>query len=363
MFRFSTLLLLLVVLHFPDRTAAADCVFLNAPKAETGTVVTTWPARHVSDGDIGGCLLNFRTLSGAEHLAYAGYDFICQLKPEETIEMIPSYACCDAGDHGDFACGVKPRSRVERLPQTSMMLAPAQPDARAIPEMVQALLDGKLRNVGAARRLKEYIAGGTLADEVKKHLGPLDEAVEHSSIKDPYVKGAAADLLVFAYPASPKKTGWEIIRFQGDIGYALTEDQKSILVRLTADKTTAPRFIPVLVEKLRVTDDEGRLLLLGAIAAYGADAKVYSNSIRDALGSDIPNDNEQSRSMPSAPPQDPAEAARYEEMLKQIKIADTNLAARTKMLMPLLTAIVCHGETGRITVGKSYPTTIDCGKE
>jgi hypothetical protein len=78
--------------------------------------------------------------------------------------------------------------------------------------------------------------------------------------------------------------------------------------------------------------------------------------------SDIPADNEQHRPVPSAPPQDPVEAARYEEMLKQIKIADTNLAVRTKTLMPLLATIVCHGETGRITVGKAYLTTVDCSK-
>lgn len=358
MFRYILVILLLLL----PQTAGADCYMPDPPGAKEGTVAATWPAKHVEDGDIGGCLLKFSLASGGEWLGYTKYDFICQLKPDEKITLMPNFACCDTGDHGDFACGVKPRGLFDTMKRTNITLAPALPDARAIPELVKAALGGKLRDANAAIRLKEYLGVPELTEEVKKQVAPLEKALDDNTVTDAYVRAQVAGLLAAANPESPKKTNWQIEYFKGDIGYALTDAQRALLVSLTADKASAEKFIPVLAQKLRQTDEDGRLAILTAMQAYGPSAKPHASVLRDAFTTELAADWDKPAEAPTSPPKDEVEALRYAQMMKEIEKQAAEKDARAKTMLPLLAAIACHGETGSIVIGKNYPTTIDCKK-
>lgn len=359
MFRF----LLIAFLITLPQTVLADCAMPQHSGAKQGTVAATWPARHVEDGDIGGCLLKFSLAAGGEWLGYSRYDFICKLSTSETITLMPDFACCDTGDHGDFACGVKPRGMFNTLKRTNITLAPALPDARAIPEMVKALAGGKLRDAGAAIRLKAYLSVPELAEEVKKQVAPLEAALDNNTITDAYVRAQVAGLLATANPESPKKTNWQIEYFKGDIGYALTDTQKALLAALITFPDPDPRYIPVLAQKLRQTDEDGRLAILTALKSYGPAAKPYANELRDAFTSELAADWDKPAETPTTQPKDEVEALRHAQMMKEIEKQAAEKDAREKTMLPLLAAIACHGETGSIVIGKNYPTTIDCAKK
>lgn len=363
-YRFSTLCFLVVaLLTMLPHMAFADCAMPQHPGAKKGTVAATWAAKHVTDGDISGCLLKFNMTAGGEWLGYTRYDFICNLDSAEQITLMPDFACCDTGDHGDFACGVKSRSIFNTLPRVNITMAPALPDARAIPEMVKALMGGRLRDAVAAIKLKEYLDNPALAEEVKKQIAPLETALDKNTVADSYMRAQVAALLAAAFTASPKQADWQIEYFKGDIGYSLTDAQKSVLATLKEDSTTAERFIPVLVQKLRQTDEEGRRVILEAIAAYGVEAKSYRDVLRDAFTSELPADRNKPRKMPVVTPKDAVEAARHAAMLEEMKKQDTEKAARVIALMPWLVKIACEGEAGSVTIGKNYPTTLDCTKK
>jgi hypothetical protein len=359
MFRYILVILLLLL----PQPAGADCYMPAPPDAQEGTVAATWPAKHVEDGDIGGCLLKFSLAAGGEWLGYTRYDFICKLSASEKITLMPDFACCDTGDHGDYACGVKPRGLFDTLKRTNITLTPALPDARAIPEMVHALKGGQLQNAVAAIRLKEYLGDTQLAEEVKKNIAPLEDSLEAVIITDPYVRAQVAALLAAAWPESKKRAFWDVTFFQGDIGFALTDAQKAVMARMTADPATADYFIPELAKKLRQTDEEGKAAILAAAAAYGPAAKRHATVLRDALTSELPTDWDKPAEPLPAPPTDEVEAKRYAAMLDMMKKEETERTARAKILLPLLAKIACHGETGSVKIGKNYPTNIDCAKK
>lgn len=360
MFRYILIVLLLLL----PQPAQADCYMPQHPGAKEGTVAATWPAKHVADGDIGGCLLKFSLAAGGEWLGYTRYDFICRLGTSEKITLMPDFACCDTGDHGDFACGVKPRAADDTFKRTNITLAPATPDARAIPDMVQALLSGgKLRDASAAIRLKEYLGVQELAAEVRKQVAPLEAALDNNAIADSYTRAEVAALLVAAHPESPKKRDWQIDFFSNENGYALTDAQISVVAELTSDASTADRFIPLLAEKLRRTDEPSREFILLALQPYGAAAKPYANALRDAFTSELPTDWDKPAEAPADPPKNTVEAARRAQMMQEVEKQSAEKTARAKKLLPYLAKIACHGETGKVTIGKNYPTTIDCAQK
>ena len=104
---------------------------------------------------------------------HAKINDLYKLSASEKITLMPDFACCDTGDHADFACGVKPRGLFDTMKRTNITLAPAKPDARAIPELVKAALGGKLRDANAVIRLKEYLGVPALAEEAKKRTTHL----------------------------------------------------------------------------------------------------------------------------------------------------------------------------------------------
>ncbi|MEZ0261739.1 MAG: hypothetical protein ACAH80_12065 [Alphaproteobacteria bacterium] len=359
MFRYILIVLLLLL----PQTAGADCYMPEPPGAQEGTVAATWPAKHVEDGDIGGCLLKFNLAAGGEWLGYTRYDFICKLSASEKITLIPDFACCDTGDHGDYACGVKPRGMFDTMKRTNITLAPALPDARAIPELVKAALGGKLRDANAAIRLKQYLGVPELAEEVKKQITPLENALDDNTITDAYVRAQVAGLLAAAKPETQHKTKWLIEFFKGDIGYGLTDAQKPVLAALTADAASAEQFIPVLAQKLRSTDEDSRLAILSAITAYGAAAKPHADALRDAFTTELPVDGDAMRTAPSpVKPADPVEAARYAAMMEQVQKDEAEKAKLARKLIPLLSEIACQGVEGNVTVGKNYPSSFYCPK-
>jgi hypothetical protein len=321
------------------------------------SVTAAWKAEHVNDGDIAGCLLTAQTADGQKITAYTPYEFICALKPDEKISVAPSYACCDTGLQGDFVCGVKPRVPLNVVSQTPLTLAPATHDARAIADLMARGLSGKLREASAIAKLQEYLGDPAYSETVKKQLPQLEAAVDNGTLQDAYTKGLVASLLLAGEPDSPKRTGWRIMQFEGGIDYALTPVQKSIAQELLEKPDTARRFMPVLIDRLRRASEPDRIYLL-SVAARSDQSKAHITGIRDALGGDIDLPDAAPDSRPA--PADNVEAVRREA--EQKALAEM-IAARTALravYLPLLKKIACTGETGQVTIGSVYKTTLDC---
>lgn len=340
-------------------TAEASCAAPESTAPFEISVTDVWKAEHVNDGDIAGCLLNAQTSSGQKITAYTPYAFICALKPDEKITVQPSYACCDTGLQGDFVCGVKPRVPLNVVSQTSLTIAPASHDARAIADLMARSLSGKLRESGAVTKLQEYLGDPAYSETVKKQLPQLQAAVDNGTLKDAYTKGLVAALLLAGDPDSPKRTDWRIMQFEGGIDYALTPVQKSIAQELMEKPDTAARFMPVLTDRLRRASDPDRLYLL-SVAARSDQSKAHINALRDALGSDIDAPDTAPDSRPA--PADDIEAARRAAEQKMLAERNNARTAMRAVYLPLLKKIACTGETGQVTVGTTYKTTLDCAE-
>lgn len=355
--------------HVAAVIIAAASFFYNAPAqascaAPANTdpfdirVTGSWKAQHVTDGDIRGCLLTGEKNDGAKITAYTNYDFLCALKPDEKISVAPSYACCDTGLQGDFVCGITPRVPLAVVSQTPLMLAPAAHDPRAIVDLVAGSLSGKLREAAAIPQLQEYLSDPTYADTVRKQLPQLEAALDDGTLKENFVRGQVAGLLLAAYPDSPKRGDWRILQFTGGLDYALTPIQKSVAQELLSDAGTAGKFMPVLVDRLRSAGDDDRAFLL-SVAARTPASKKHSDAIYDALAPLI-REPAQANAQAPAPPADETDRLRREEEQKQLVKMTAETAIRAQVLLPLVKKIACQGETGQVTVGQVYKTGITC---
>lgn len=329
------------LLAAPLSGAHADCAMTEEPAAKTVHVSQTWKAMHVSEGFLNGCLLKTTDEAGQQMTAYTFYDFICALPAAETIELMPSYACCDAGESGDFVCGVKTQNPLSYVAQTDITLAPAKPDRRAIPELAGYALSGKLRNTGAIAKLEEYLSVEEFSEDVRSYLPSLWDAVKKDAVTDPYIKSELAGLLLKSDPLSPDKLDWQLLILKGDLSYELTQEQKDIISQVTALKDTAPRVMPVLVEKLRRTDDPNIAFILQAMGNYGGAVAAYLDEIQNAVNIDIPD------TTPASPaPTDPVERARYDAMLKAMEEKAAEQKARALLFAPLLEKLSCAAGQG-----------------
>lgn len=320
----------------PLSAAHANCAMQEEPAATTVHIAETWKAMHVSEGFLSGCLLKTTDDKGQQMTVYTFYDFICALPKEETIEVMPSYACCDAGESGDFVCGVKTQNPLSYVAQTSITVAPAKPDRRAIPELAGYALSGKLRNTGAIRKLEEYLAVEELSEEVRSYLPGIAESLKKDAVKDPYIKAELAGLLLKADPLSPDKLDWQLLILAGDLSYELTQEQKDIILEVTLLKDSGPRVLPMLVKKLRRTDDQSIAFILQAMDGYGAAVEPYLDEIKNVIGIDIPD------MTPTSPaPTDPVEKARYDAMLQEMEKKATEQKTRALLFTPLLKKLSC----------------------
>ncbi len=338
--------------------AEASCAAPESTAPFGISVTAAWKAEHVNDGDIPGCLLTAQTSAGQKITAYTPYEFICALKPDEKITVMPSYACCDTGLQGDFACGVKPRVPLAVVNQTPLTVTPAAHDARAIADLAARSLSGKLREASAISKLQEYLGDPAYSETVRKQLPQLETAMDSNTLQDPYTRGLVAALLLAGYQDSPKRTGWRIMQFQGGIDYALTPVQKNIAQELLEQPDTAERFMPVLVDRVRRAGDDDRAFLL-SVASRTPASKLHINELRDALGSDIDAAIDAGGDT-HAPPRNDADAARRGAEQKAVGEANRVRSARRDLFLPLLSKIACSGETGPVTVGGVYKSTLDC---
>lgn len=341
---------------FLSQAAAASCAAPASTAPFEISVTQSWTAEQVNDGDIGGCLLQAQTADGQKITAYTSYDFICALKPEEKITVAPSYACCDTGEQGDYVCGIKPRVPLQVVGQTSLTIAPAVHDARAIADLFAHGLAGKLRDASAFTKLQDYLADPNFSEAVKKQLPALEKALDDGSLKDGYVRAQVAALLLAAMPESPKADGWRLLRFTGEIDYALTPVQKSLAQELAAKPDAATTFMPVLIDRLRRANDDDRAFLLSLAANMGAAARPFANDLADALGSDLAELPDAAIDVTSG---DAVEQARRTAEQKALAIKRADIATRRVQLLPLLAKIACDGAQP-VTVGKTYPIQLDC---
>lgn len=336
--------------------AEASCAAPESTAPFEISVTAAWKAKHVSDGDIAGCLLTAQTAAGKKITAYTPYEFICALKPDEKINVAPSYACCDTGEQGDFVCGVKPRVPLSVVSQTPLTIAPATHDARAIGDLVARSLSGKLREASAISKLQEYLSDPAYSETVRRQLPQLEAAMDNDTLKDPYTRGLVAALLLAGEPDSPKRADWRILQFKGGIDYALTPVQKSIAQELLGDPATAEKFMPVLVDRLRNAGDDDRAFLLAAAGRAPA-SKNHANAIYDALA---PLVIDPAGPDTRPPPANEADRLRREEEKKQRAQMTAETALRAQTLLPLVKKIACQGETGKRAIGQVYKTEISC---
>jgi hypothetical protein len=343
---------------FSGDAAQASCAAPESTAPFDIRVTGSWKAQHVTDGDIRGCLLTAETGDGKKITAYTSYEFICALKAEEKISVAPSYACCDTGLHGDFVCGVTPRVPLAVVNQTPLMLAPAAHDPRAIMDLIAGSLSGKLREAAAIPKLQEYLSDPAYADTVRKQLPQLEAALDDGTLKQNFVRGQVAGLLLAAYPDSPKRDDWRILQFTGGLDYALTPIQKSVAQELLSDSGSAEKFMPVLVDRLRSAGDDDRVFLL-SVAARAPASKKHADAIYDTLAPLI-RDPAPADTPAPAPPKDETDRLRREEEQKQLVKMTAETAMRAQILLPPVKKIACQGETGKLTIGNFYKTDITC---
>lgn len=349
--------LIAAVSLFYGAAAQASCVAPANTDPFDIRVTGSWKAQHATDGDIRGCLLTAEKNDGTKVTAYTNYEFICALKPDEKISVAPSYACCDTGLQGDFVCGVTPRVPLAVVGQTPLMISPSTHDPRAIIDLVAGSLSGKLREAAAIPKLQEYLSDPAYADAVRQQLPQLETALDDGTLKQDFVRGQVAGLLLAGYPDSPKRDAWRMMQFTGGMDYALTPIQKSIAQELLEKPDTALRFMPVLIDRLRRSSEPDRIYLL-SVAARSGQSKAHINEIRDALGSDIDLPEAAPDSRPA--PADNVEAVRREAEQKARAEMITARTALRAVYLPLLAKIACTGETGQVTVGSLYKSVLDC---
>lgn len=138
------------------------------------------------------------------HWVYVEYDFICQLKPTESISLytysgVQHISPCDTGERGDYTCGLhgvdaqgKP---IDRPPGARL----AGMDMRAIPDLVEiATTANGYRSSHAAAMLGEYAASPTLPDAKATILTYKTELLRAKaiSISDVQKQGALISLLL-----------------------------------------------------------------------------------------------------------------------------------------------------------------------
>ncbi len=138
------------------------------------------------------------------HWVYVEYDFICQLKPTESISLytyagVQHISPCDTGEHGDYTCGLHgidaQGKQIDRPPGASL----AGMDMRAIPDLIEiATKANGYRSSHAAARLGEYAASPDMPDAKAAILNYKTELLRAKSISisDAQKQGALTSLLL-----------------------------------------------------------------------------------------------------------------------------------------------------------------------
>lgn len=279
--------------------AYASCAFMPDPNGkmpwENDKIVTVsdhWAVRHVNDGIVSGCLAEFQLSGGkGSFTAYTAYDFICGLPADEKITVRQNFACCDTGEQGDYVCGIKTINPLAMKGQTSIAVVPAQPDRRAIPDMMQRL--EKTEWIGAkniAERLGDYAAVPELKAEVAA-LVPRLRALMASAGRDEKKAAIAQLLLRLDAGAADQAGNLDLaLKILAGVNFGhFGADESQALAIVQQHPEAGEKIVPVLIDLFRRTryQAESGTLLLQALPAFGTALQPHLVALHSILNDDL----------------------------------------------------------------------------